>query len=99
MSQIILTGFGLGRDGLRRLARFAQSCTVLGFDTELVLLALLQSAGYTYTTRRRSYWQTPVNKVNYLFICECCSRKRTGVRDLTGIPLILLTDLVSRWHR
>ena len=76
MSQIILTGFGLGRDGLRRLARFAQSCTVLGFDTELVLLALLQSAGYTYTARRRSYWQTPVNKVNYLFILRVLQSKK-----------------------
>jgi len=94
MSQIILTGFGLGRDGLRRLARFAQSCTVLGFDTELVLLALLQSAGYTYATRKRQ----SIKSIIYLF-CECCSRKRTGVGDLTGIPLILLTDLVSRWHR
>jgi len=43
----LLTCFGLGRDGLGRLARLAETSSVLGSDTELVLLALLQSASCT----------------------------------------------------
>jgi len=39
----LLTGFRLWCNGLRRLTWFTKTSTVLGFNTELILLALLKS--------------------------------------------------------
>jgi len=66
----LLTGFCFWRDGLRWLTWFTETSSVLGFNTELVFFALLQSTCCTSQQtnkqiKRRSFF-VAVNIIGYL---------------------------------